>query len=161
VTSPPTSTPWVPVAQAGIPTPVNGKWLTAAGGSMVWSDLPYPAADTAWKIIGTDIALQNGWVNYGTPYGPGRYRKLVSGLVIMDGLIQSGTIGAAAFTMPVGYRPMPQADGSSRILIFQLAIGGGTYTEGARIGSADGNFVPTAPAAVAWISLSGVAYLAA
>lgn len=170
MTSPPTSTKWVPIwPQADpsppIPTPVNGKWLTVAGGSMLWDAPPTPAGivipDSAWKVFGADgPALTNGWVNYAAPYGPARFRKLASGLVVMNGLISSGTVGAVAFTMPTGYLPGPQADSSLRDHIFQLAQGGGVANEAARFNSA-GQFIPTATGSSAWLSLAGLTYYAA
>jgi hypothetical protein len=110
MTTPDTSTPWVPLwprkAPVPVPTPVNGKWLQAVGGACVWSDLPpLGTPDTAWKVLGVDVAFQNGWTNYGAsnPYNPARFRKTSDGLVMLSGLITGGT-SQIAFTLPVGYR---------------------------------------------------------
>lgn len=165
--SPPPLTPWVPVWPLGapppaLPTPVDGKWLKGGpGGTMLWADLPAASGlvtpDTAWKVLGTDVAFTNGWVNYGDPYGPGRFRKLASGLVVMDGLISTGTVNTIAFTLPVGYRPLPQVGGGIRDLIFQCAVGGAVGYEAARCNS-NGEFRPTAASSSSWISLDGVKF---
>lgn len=158
--STPPSTPWVPVwdlvPPTPVPTPVNGKWLGAAGGAMIWQDIPgLQAADTGWTVL----TLTNAWVHYADPYGPGRYRKLASGLVVMEGLISTGNV-AVAFTLPVGYRPMTQVNGTYRDHIFQCATGGApTVGEAIRINS-NGGGIPQTAAAKAWIDLSGVQFYA-
>lgn len=161
MSTPPISTPWVPMwpitaPPSQIPTPVNNKWLSVAGGAMVWQDIPglfTPDAD--W----TNVVLQNGWIQYADPYGPGRYRKLASGLVVMEGLISSGTAGAVAFTLPVGYRPDTQAGGGYRDHIFQCAVGGTAIGEAIRINS-NGGGVPQGASTQPWIDLSGVQFYA-
>jgi hypothetical protein len=61
------------------------------------------------SIDGTDYTGQpnlftNSWNNYGGSFRGAQYRK-VGDVVQLRGLIKSGTLGAAAFTLPVGYRP--------------------------------------------------------
>jgi hypothetical protein len=165
--TPPTSTPWVPVwaltdPPAQLPTPVSGKWLKGGtGGAMSWEDLPVTPGivtpDNAWKVLGTDVAFSNGWINYPDPYGPGRFRKNASGLVVMEGLIYQGTVNTIAFVLPVGYRPLPQVGGGARDLIFQCAVGGGVNYEAARCNSA-GEFRPTGANTSTWISLDGIKF---
>ena len=58
---------------------------------------------TAW----TAVTFQNSWVNYGAPYGNCMYRK-VGDRVFLRGIMKNGTVGAAAFTLPVGFRPPAQ-----------------------------------------------------
>jgi hypothetical protein len=161
-------TKWVPVWPLSdppmqLPTPISGRWLKGgAGGAMSWEIIPgIVAADTQWHIIGGagEPAFVNGWQHYPDPYGPGRFRKLASGLVVLEGLIRSGTVSLTAFTMPVGYRPAPQVGGAARDHIFQLAVGGGISYEAARIDST-GAFRPTAAASSSWIALNGVTYYA-
>ena len=50
-------------------------------------------------------ALQNGWVNYGSPFDTAGYMKDSLGFVHLKGLVKSGTLGQTIFTLPVGYRP--------------------------------------------------------
>ena len=110
MSTPPTSTPWVPLYPPKtvpnvVPTPVDGKWAAASGGAMVWAD-PYLGTftpDSEWKEVQTG-QFANGWQNYGVPFGPARYRRLLDGLVVLEGLIQGGTAGNHAFYLPPGYR---------------------------------------------------------
>lgn len=60
-----------------------------------------------WRAISLDGGLtsfQNSWgfLTFGT--WP-RYRKTSEGLVMVQGAVTGGTLGAAAFTLPAGYRP--------------------------------------------------------
>jgi hypothetical protein len=53
-------------------------------------------------------SLLNSWVYYGAPYNtPGFYRDAI-GTVHLRGMIKNGTLAAAAFTLPSGYRPVAQ-----------------------------------------------------
>lgn len=46
----------------------------------------------------------NSWANYGSDYDTAGYYK-DKDRVFLQGLIKGGTVGASAFTLPVGYRP--------------------------------------------------------
>jgi hypothetical protein len=85
--------------------------------------------DQVWSSV---VGYQNGWTNYGAPYVTARYRKDGQGFVHLAGTIKSGTMAAAAFTLPVGYRPSGQ-------LIFPAASGSTTRIDV----KADGTVVPT------------------
>lgn len=51
-------------------------------------------------------AFQNGWVNFGAPWQGLRFWKDPMGLVHIEGLVKSGTVGAVpVFTLPAGFRP--------------------------------------------------------
>jgi len=50
-------------------------------------------------------AMLNGWVNFGTTQETMGYRKHPSGLVEVQGVIKTGTIGLPAFTLPTTFRP--------------------------------------------------------
>lgn len=52
----------------------------------------------------TAVTFQNSWANYGGGYRGVGYRK-VGDMVQVGGLMKDGTVGAAAFTLPVGFRP--------------------------------------------------------
>jgi hypothetical protein len=56
--------------------------------------------DDAW----TSVSFSNSWTDYGSGYQAARY-KMTGGQVEVQGLIKSGTLGTAAFTLPTGYRP--------------------------------------------------------
>jgi hypothetical protein len=49
-------------------------------------------------------AYSNGWGDFGSPWVRGEYR-MVGDLVQLRGLINAGTIGSTAFTLPTGMRP--------------------------------------------------------
>lgn len=49
--------------------------------------------------------LTNSWVNYGGIWGDAAYAIDTLGFVHLRGLIMSGSVGNAAFTLPDGYRP--------------------------------------------------------
>lgn len=80
--------------------------------SGVWWRTQYNGTWGAWTQIGaagptwTAMTLTNGWSNYGAGgYQVAQYTK-INGVVYIQGLIKSGTLGSSGyFTMPVGYRP--------------------------------------------------------
>lgn len=51
-------------------------------------------------------AFQNSWVNFDTSTFRGaRFWKDPMGIVHIEGLVKSGTVGTTIFTLPAGYRP--------------------------------------------------------
>ena len=135
-------------AASGNP-PVQWTRRRVAGTWEAWQ-VTQAVADSAW-IVPT---LTGGHSHYAAPYGPVRYRKLASGLVVCDGLMTVGTAGAQAYVFPAGYRV-----GSGRQPIFGTAASI-TTAETWRI-TDTGGLLPTAAAgAGAWISLAGVIFLA-
>jgi hypothetical protein len=61
------------------------------------ADAPTP---TAW----TAPTFSNGWINFGGAYNVAQYRK-IGDIVYLRGMIKSGSIASAAFTLPSGFRP--------------------------------------------------------
>lgn len=49
--------------------------------------------------------LTNSWVNFGGVRNPAGYYKDANSRVYLRGVVKSGTVGNAAFTLPAGYRP--------------------------------------------------------
>lgn len=49
--------------------------------------------------------LLNSWVDFGLGRNPAGYYRDSFSRVYLRGMIKSGTVGAAAFTLPAGYRP--------------------------------------------------------
>lgn len=88
---------------------VGNAWLP-------WSQLHATAgpADSAWHIVGAagEPAFLNGWLAYVGGYQP-RFRKLADGMVSVQGILKSGTMGSSAWTMPVGYRANDASTGFS------------------------------------------------
>jgi hypothetical protein len=64
------------------------------------TDLNASLASTAW----TGVTYTNSWVDNGGGYGGVQYRK-IGDIVYIRGAMKSGTITAAAFTLPAGFRP--------------------------------------------------------
>jgi hypothetical protein len=141
----------------GVPMPVaNGQWIKGVGGAAVWSplfavDVPgLVSASTNW-ITPT---LLNGHAHYGAPFGPCRYRRLASGLVVCDGLITLGASPTApVFNLPAGFRPGP---GRQPIFVTPASA---TSQETWRI-TENGDVNPTVSGAAAgiWVSLTGVQF---
>lgn len=54
-----------------------------------------------------DAVLENGWVQYSDDNNLPKYTKLSNGIVLLKGMISSGTTtaGTVLFTLPAGYRP--------------------------------------------------------
>ena len=74
----------------------NGTWATE------FATKPY-VDGSGW----TNLTMENGWVDYGAPFSPPRYRK--SGpMVTVQGLVKSGTVPAVVATLPAGCRPGEQ-----------------------------------------------------
>jgi len=65
---------------------------------------------TKWIEVGTTgaPAFQNSWINFSSG-SDGNHRAAfmrdAAGIVHLRGLIKTGTIGTAAFTLPIGFRP--------------------------------------------------------
>ena len=100
------------------------------------------------KVIGSagQPAFTNGWVNYGAPYSSASYIKRPGGWVELIGVIKSGTVGSAAFTLPPGFRPI-----SSKPI---LTLSNGT-TGRVDVGS-DGTVTPISPSSNLSVVLDGI-----
>lgn len=81
---------WIDLSESFPPPTGGGGGETPPGGDLEWI-LP---------------ELTNGWVGYSVGTSkPVGYRKLSSGLVILEGTVSPGRSRAAIFTFPPGYRP--------------------------------------------------------
>jgi len=60
-----------------------------------------------WHEIGTsgEPAFENSWVNFSAADATAAFYKDPFGMVYVKGMVKTGTIGLAVFTLPVGYRP--------------------------------------------------------
>lgn len=98
----------------------------------------------------TVTAFTNSWVNYGQTWKSAAYWKDPFGIVHLEGLIKSGSVGSAAFTLPLGYRP--SADCLFGI-ISNSAIG--------RVDvNSSGGVVPLSPSNNTWVQLDGINFYA-
>jgi hypothetical protein len=83
-----------------IGTLTSGGYGIERWSGSAWEPDAVPDAD--WRTP----SLLNSWVNFDTSsYAGARYRKLSSGQVEVQGLVKSGTTGAAILQLPVGMRP--------------------------------------------------------
>jgi hypothetical protein len=97
--------------------------MVASGGSHSAGAVPDPGSsagatkflreDASWAVPNPPVetlsftapTLLNSWVNFGAPHMVAGYAKSSNGQVFVRGLVKSGSLGNAAFTLPVGYRP--------------------------------------------------------
>jgi hypothetical protein len=69
--------------------------------------IPANNSDSSWKVVGATSQPQfnNSWVALAGG-SPPQFRKDISGYVHLSGVLSTGTIAAAAYALPVGYRPL-------------------------------------------------------
>jgi hypothetical protein len=94
--------------------------------------------------------LTNGWVNNGGTTQAVGYWKDGSGAVHLQGIIKSGTVGAAAFTLPAGFTPAADQ--------YFACVSNGVF--GWAYVRADGTVIPQVGSNV-YFSLSGMVFHAA
>lgn len=89
----------VVTAYAASPAVVGAdvRLLVGSGSCEVLSSA---GVSTSW----TAPTLTNSWVDFLSGVAPTAYRR-IGDVVELRGAIKSGTLAAAAFTLPVGYRP--------------------------------------------------------
>lgn len=106
--------------------------------------------EPAFRQIGRpgQPTFANSWVNFGSGWQVAGFNRDPFGWVRLRGLIKSGTVGSAAFTLPPGYRP-PLAER------FIVSSNG---TTGAVEVLADGTVQPVSPSNNTYVSLSGIAF---
>lgn len=105
----------------------------------------------AWKAG----VLESGWVNRGQGWATAKFTRTAAGVVALQGFVQGGTWPATILTLPVGYRPATSTD---------IYFAAQNTSRGARINiSADGKvqLFGSDEAQGAWVSLSGITFLAA
>jgi type II secretory pathway pseudopilin PulG len=101
----------------------------------------------------TDPTLENNWVRYDNYYAGAGFTKTASGMVVLKGLIKSGTAPARAFRLPPGYIP-------DKNLVFQQSSSTPTGSSSPdRVDVyADGS-VMVQGTANGWISLAGINFM--
>lgn len=132
--------------------------VVPAGSTTAWDGTAHASTSRSY-LVNTDNTwivppMTNSWVTYDADPGgwsaPG-YMRDHMGFVHLRGLIKSGTVGAAAFTLPVGYRPT----------VHDLLIG--TISNGAvgRVKVAStGAVTPESPSSNVWVALDGLVFKA-
>lgn len=104
-------------------------WRTYYSGGPGWEPwVQIGASGPTW----TAMTLTSSWVNYGAPYATAQYWKS-NGIVHVQGLIKSGTVGSSSpfFTFPVGYRPGAELQWASMssggVADLRVVSGGAAY----------------------------------
>lgn len=102
-----------------------------------------------YTIVGQSAgapAFANGWVNFGAPYHNAAFWKDPLGFVHLRGVIKTGTVGSAAFTLPPGYRPPGE--------IASLVLSNGTT---GRVDiQTDGSVIPKSPSSNLSVALDNI-----
>lgn len=96
------------IQSANSATAVDGISATQMDNAIAQGFRCYSSDFTIKRLVGSGApaaAFQNSWVNFDGGFTPAAYWFDVDGNVCLQGQIKSGTIGQAAFTLPVGYRP--------------------------------------------------------
>jgi hypothetical protein len=89
----------------------SGQMLAKGGsnGYLSLQTMYYPAAARATGSTCTTqwcaLTLQNSWAWYGSPYSSPQYTKSTDNIVMVTGLVRSGTMGATIATLPAGFCP--------------------------------------------------------
>lgn len=106
-----------------------------------------------WHIVGGtgEPAFQHSWADYGSPYASAAFLKDALGFVHFVGVLQSGTLGSTAFTLPPGFRPATD----------ELFVVMSNNAAGRLDVNSDGTVVPQSPSSNLNVSLSGVTFKAA
>jgi len=122
-------------------------------GSSSWTsicNMVLPTAEVAGWI--SFSSFTNGWQNYDGGYAPLRYYKDPQGVVHLDGLLKSGTVGSGVFacTLPVEYHPSH----------YQIFLANAHYEAGLIQVRPDGS-VEMHTASATWTSFSGFSFFAA
>jgi hypothetical protein len=82
----------------------NGDSITATLLNNLETGVANASNDGLWTNL---TPVSNGWGNYGTSSAASaQYKKDAHGRVWLRGNIKNGTIGATAFTLPAGFRPL-------------------------------------------------------
>lgn len=96
----------------------------------------------------TNATYQNSWTTFSGWTAAGYYKDPF-GIVHLRGMITGGTIGAAAFTLPTGYRP-PNA--GAQFPVASNSALGRVYC------NSDGRVIIETPSNNAWVSLEGIQF---
>lgn len=146
---------------------VGSDGRATAGNTLSSGDIPTLAqskitnltTDLAAKASKTQQAWQtptltNSWVNFDIVNGNGAgYYLDEVGVVHLRGIIKSGTLGAAAFTLPAGYRPF-------KILVMMAISDDGVNNLISRVDIDSGGNVKPTTGGTAFLSLEGISFRA-
>lgn len=114
-----------------------------SAGTSGWSNMAF----TSIPLWASPV-LQNNWSDYGNGYAPAAYTKTSSGLVVLKGMVKSGS--GTIFTLPTGYRPA-----TSEYIMFENSS---NQTMG-RVDVTSSGSVAISVGSNAWYSLDGIAFM--
>lgn len=102
-----------------------------------------------WHWIGDagEPNYENSWVDYGGEYSGAGFKKDAVGNVYLTGLVKSGTVNTAIFTLPVGYRPA-----------YRKIFATTSNNVHARFDVQPSGVVSTTNGSNAWVSLDGITF---
>lgn len=126
-------------------TAVDMSWSSSKITARISEEMSTHIAEVEW----TAPTLGNSWVNFGSPHASAGYKRDVHGLVHIKGLIKSGTMNSAIFTLPEGYRPSEQ-------LVFSVISNGAIGRLDVFV---DGD-VKLVSGSNAWVSLDSISFYA-
>jgi hypothetical protein len=135
----------------GVAAPLGvGSTAAAVGAALLAAreDHRHALDDTGWIAP----ALLNGWVNYGAPWAVAGYRR-IGNIVLLKGLIRSGTLAQPGFIVPAGFR-VAAANDDRHIITVSNDLLGIVRVYG------DGRVQIGGPGSNAWYSLEGVLWVA-
>jgi hypothetical protein len=95
----------------------------------------------------TAVTFQNSWVNYGGVFETAAYTRNSLGEVRLRGMVRSGTVNTAIFTLPSGFRPALQ---KVFVVMSNGAIG--------RVDVRTNGEVVLLTGSNAWVSLDGISF---
>lgn len=101
----------IPHTAADPASPPDGStWIRSDNGNLSWraNAVTHP---TAW----TAPTLAGAWVNFGGTQQVAQYR-MVGDRVFLRGVVKTGVIGTAVFTLPAGFRP-PSPNGDLQFTV--------------------------------------------
>lgn len=125
----------------------------AVASNLIVQDRIQFTRDPNFHIIGGtgEPAFENSWVNWGSPYNPASFWKDPLGFVRIQGVIKTGTVGSAAFTLPVGSRPISD--------LIVPCVSNGVF---GRIDiAASGTVTPVSPSSNVFVGLDNISFKAA
>ena len=128
---------------------LTGGNITAKGVAATWQSvqtMTYDSADPVWN----QLVMANGWVRYDTTWSTPRFTKGLDGIVVVTGLVRSGTTGTVIGTLPPGYRP------TARLIMNAVANGASARVDIA----ANGDIIAMAGTSAAWTSLDNISFVA-
>lgn len=130
-------------------------------GDADWEDSAGGGGGTveAWREVGAggQPAYSNSWAAHGSADYKPSFRKRPDGTVEFRGLLVNGTTDAAAFTLPVGYRP--SAPGNLSFSLMAAAVGTGNPTPVRLDVTPGGDVVPyISGSAIVWLAIAGIRF---